>query len=288
MKLFRKTACFSSGVLATLCLCASVSNAQAGSRGSTSAPVSNTLTTVDGNQANTEITEKYLRQELGDPKEEAAYQAFHKVGADQPDKKIKLGEAFLAKYPKDRYSQAVYEELAQTYYAKKDLTSFYVYSDKGIAAFPDDVHLLALTSWVIPRAFDHNDPDADKRLDKAETYAKHAIEVVSTMPKPDTATDQQFADYKKGELAVAHSGLGLIYFRREQYDTSAKELQEATAAEAKPDPTDFFVLGADLENEGRFKEAVDAFNNCAQLGGSMQDNCKQQATNAVKLVGNTK
>lgn len=271
--------------LAVLCLWPAISNAQ---RGATGSSMDNPLTRTDSIRANEKMDEAYLRQTLGDPKEEAAYQAFHKLSDDQPDRKIKLGDAFLAKYPSDRYSQAVYDELAQTYYAKKDLTSFYFYSDKGISIFPDDVHLLALTGWVIPRAFDRNDPEADKRLDKAETYEKHAIDVMAKMAKPEVLTDQQFAEFKTGELAVAHSGLGLVYFRREQYETSAKELQEATAAEAKPDPTDFFVLGADFENVARFKDAVDAFNHCAQLGGAMQDNCKQQAANAAKLAADAK
>lgn len=254
----------------------------------TGPPINGTLGTMNQEQGNREVTEEYLRENLGDPKEAAAYEAFHKLGEDQLDKKIKLGDAFVAKYPTDRYAQAVYDELAQAYYAKKDLTSFYFYSDKGIALFPDDAHLLALTGWVIPRAFDPRDPDADKRLERAENYEKRAIDALDKMEKPKVLNDQQFADFKTGELAVAHSGLGFIYFRREQYETSAKELQQATANEAKPDPTDFFILGADLENEGRFKDAADAFNRCVQLGGTMQDQCKQQAQNSMKQVSGAK
>jgi len=108
------------------------------------------------------------------------------------------------------------------------------------------------------------------------------------MPKPEVFTDQQFAQFKAGEKAVALSGLGLIYFRREQYDTSAQDLQEATADEAKPDPTDLFILGADLENTGKWKEASDAFTRCAQAAGTMQAQCKQQAANAAGHAGDPK
>jgi hypothetical protein len=94
------------------------------------------MTENDGRQANVEMTEAYLRQNLGDPKEIAAYQAFHKVTEQDADKKIKLGNSFLAKYPSDHYSEAVYEELTQTYYDKKDLASFYTYSDKGLSLLP--------------------------------------------------------------------------------------------------------------------------------------------------------
>ena len=259
----------------------------AAAQGSTSSPQSNPLTQMDGRQANNEITDAYLRQFQGDPKEEAAYQAFHKANEDS-EKKIKLGNAFLAKYPSDRYSEAVYEELTQTYYDHRDLADFYAYSDKGLALFPDDVHLLALHGWVIPRAFTADEPDADKKLDKAEADERHALDVLSKMEKPATLTDEQFTEFKTGETAVAHSGLGLVYFRREHYGESAKELQTAIPGEAKPDATDLFILGADFVNMRQFKEAVDAFNRCAQIPGSMQDRCKQYASAALKQAGEAK
>lgn len=223
---------------------------------------------------------------MGDPKEDAAYQAFRK--ANEPAKKIKLGNAFLAKYPGDRYSEAVYEELTQSYYDSKDLADFYTYSDKGLALFPDDVHLLALSGWVIPRAFTPSDPEGDKKLDRAETQSKHALDVLGSMGKPPAFTDQQFAQFKTGEAAVAHSGLGLDYFRREKYDESSKELQLAIPGEASPDQTDLFVLGADFENLGRYKEAADAFSRCAQIAGNMQDQCKQLASAALKQASDAK
>jgi tetratricopeptide (TPR) repeat protein len=251
-------------------------------------PLNNTLKTMDDQQGMRSTSEEYRRQELGDPKEEAAYQAFHKTSEQDADKKIHLGITFLTKYPSDRYTESVYEELSQTYYDRKDLPSFYNYSEKGISLFPDDVHLLALSGWVIPRAFDPHEPDADKRLDKAEIYEKHALEVMDTMPKPAGYTDEQFSQFKTGELAVAHSGLGLVYFRREQYDASAKELETATQNETTPDPTDYFILGADLENLSKYKEAADAFNRCAQIPGAVQDNCKKYASDATQRAANAK
>jgi hypothetical protein len=246
---------------------------------SPAAPANNSMTQMDGRQVNQQIDEQYLREQLGDPKETAAYQAFHKASEDG-DKKIHLGVAFLAKYPSDRYTEAVYDELSQTYYDHKDLPSFYLYSDKGIALFPDDVYLLALSGWAIPRAFDAKQADADKQLDKAEVYEKHAMELLDKMIKPSMFSDDQFAQYKTQELSVVHSGLGFVYFRREKYDDSEKELEIATKDKAQADPNDLFVLGADLHNLGRYKEAADAFNRCAKLSSPMQDNCKKYAADA--------
>ena len=273
--------CFTVGLAAAGLFLAGAVRAQGGRTAATGSAMDNQLTRTDSARASEQIETAYLQQNLGDPKEEAAYRSFHDTN-ENLDKKIRLGNAFLAKYPADRYSEAVYEELSQTYYNKKDLANFYSYSDKGLSLFPDDVHMLALSGWVIPRAFTPDEPDADKKLEKAELQEKHALEVIGKMDKPASFTDEQFAQFKTGESSVAHSGLGLVYFRREKYDESAKELQMALPGEANPDQTDFLVLGADLEDLGRFKEAADAFNRCAQIRGGMQDRCKQYAADATK------
>jgi len=254
----------------------------------TNLPSTNTLSRMDADQANLDFNEKYLQQNLGDPKEEAAYQAFHKVAIHDADKKIKLGLAFINKYPSDRYTQTVYDEVAQTYYAEQDLNDFYAWSDKGLSRFPDDLTLLALTGWVIPRAYKPDDPDGDKKLDKAETDEKHAMQVIGGLQKPSAMSDQMFSQYKAGEAAVAHNALGLIYFRREQYEDSAKEMQQSIAGVANPDPTDLLVLGADFQHSSRFKEAADAFNRCAQMPGNFQSTCKQQADNSLKMAAEAK
>jgi hypothetical protein len=263
------------GIMAASLFLPAASRAQ----GRTTTPSTNPLTQMDGVEQNRKLQEKDLRDNLGDPQQEEAYKAFH--GAQDLDKKIKLGQAFINKYPSNWHARAVYDELAQACYSKQDLANFHMYADKGIALFPDDVTLLAMSGWVIPRAYQPDDPDAEKKLDKAENYAKHAIEVLATLQKPATMPDQQFQLYKTEESAIAHSALGLIYFRREQFQESAKEILEATQVAATPDPTDFFVLGADFQNLNRFKEAADAFNRCAQIGGALQQSCKESADRAT-------
>jgi len=219
-----------------------------------------------------------------DPKEEAAYKAFYESSASEPDARIKLGEDFLQKYPASRYAESVDAGLTHSYFAKQDWKNFYASADKALALNPDDPGVLVILGWVIPHSMKSDDPNALSNLDKAEKYEKHAIEILGTMPKPDGMTDEQFAQHKAAFLAQAHSGLGLVYFRRQQFDDSVKELQQATQASAPPDPTDLFVLGIDLQNLNRFADAADAFNRCAQISGGLQDRCKQSADAAKKQV----
>jgi len=216
------------------------------------------------------------------PKEEADYKALMALSANDKtavDKKIQLCQQFLQSYPGSRYEESVDNQLVNAYYTKQDWKDFYDVADKAIAKDPDDVDVLAVVGWVIPHLYSRDDPDADKKLDKAESYEKHAIEVLPTLQKPDNLTDDEFAQAKAAKLSEAHSGLGLIYFRMQDFDNSVKELQLATA-DNSTDPTDFYALGVGLQQLKRNSEAADAFTKCAQIPGGLQDRCKQSAEQA--------
>lgn len=223
-----------------------------------------------------------------DPKEEAAYKAFFDTSAQDADKKIQLGQDFAQTYPSSRYIESVYAGLSLAYYTKQDWKNLYLTSDKALAINPDDTDVLIMVGWVIPHVIDSGTPDADKQLDKAEDYEKRAIKDIPTLPKPDGMTDEQFATAKAEKNAEAHSGLGLVYFRRQDFDDAAKELQQATQDNPNPDATDFYALGASLQNSGHYAEAADAFTRCSQIMGSLQDACKQHADKAKQLAAQKK
>jgi tetratricopeptide (TPR) repeat protein len=245
-------------------------------------PPINPLTQMDANQSVHEIEEK----SLGDPRAVQLYNKFHK--ASDVDKKIRLGNQFLNKYPNDGHAEMVYEELAQAYFTKHDMADFYSTADQGIARFPNEPTLLAVTGTTMARSYNHDDPDADKKLDKAEEYEKHAIELLKDFKRPTTMTEEQSEAYEKQVSSTAHSGLGLIYFRQGQFEDSVKELQQATQDASAPDPTDLLVLGGDYQNLSQFKEAADAFNRCAQIPGPLQAGCKQYADQSAKQAAPAK
>jgi tetratricopeptide (TPR) repeat protein len=220
----------------------------------------------------------------GDPAEEAAYKQFYLSSPQDLDKRIRLGEAFVQKYPLSRYAESVYAALTRAYSAKQDWKNFYARADKALALNPDDAAVLVIVGWMIPHEYNPESADAAKNLDEAERYEKHAMEIIPKMPKPANITDDQFAQSKSALLAEAHSGLGLVYFRRQDSEDSVKEFQQAMQLAASPDPTDLFVLGLELQSLNRFADAADAFNRCGQVPGPLQDRCKQSADAAKKQV----
>jgi tetratricopeptide (TPR) repeat protein len=223
-----------------------------------------------------------------DPKEQAAYDAFYRVNSENLDKKIQLGNAFLAKYPTSIFDEAVDAGLVNAYYEKQDWNDFYSTADKALALKPDDVDVLATVGWVIPHIYNPHDDNADQQLIKAETCEKRAIQVLAAVPKPAGFTDAQFAASKAQKAIQAHSALGLVYFRREDYANSASELQLSIQNNSSPDQTDLYVFGIDLQNLGKFSEAEEAFGRCAQAIGNLSDRCKERADEARKQAAQPK
>jgi len=223
-----------------------------------------------------------------DPREQAAYDAFYRVNSGLADKKIQLGNAFLEKYPKSIFAEAVDAGLVNAYYEKQDWKAFYSTADKALALKSDDVDVLTTVGWVIPHFFNPRDDNADEQLSKAEEYEKRALQTLGAMPKPSGLTDAQFAASKAEKTIQAHSALGLVYFRRDDFAGSAAELQQSMQNKPSPDPTDLYVLGIDLQNLAKFSDAAEAFGRCAQVSGNLQDRCKQSADEAKKQIAQPK
>jgi tetratricopeptide (TPR) repeat protein len=210
-----------------------------------------------------------------DPAEENAYKDFAQLKPDDFDQQIKLGEEFVKQYPQSRYREIVYDRLTTAYYSKQQLDKMYDAGEKALALNPNDIQVLVLVGWVLPHNYDPNDPNADRRLAKAEAYEKHALEILPNLQKPASLTDEQFNAAKAQDTSMAHSGLGLTYFRQQKPQDSLNELQQATSG-ARPDPVDLFIMGIDLEALKRYSDAAQTFDKCAQMPGAMQDRCKQQ------------
>jgi tetratricopeptide (TPR) repeat protein len=217
--------------------------------------------------------------------EDAAYKAFDIMPMTDSAKKIQAGEAFVQKYPQSRYLPPVYSLLVKLYLAENQVQKMQEAGEKDVALAPNDVQTLAILGQTIPRAWNASMPNAAAQLDKAEKFSKSAIELTPTLPKPDNLTDEKFTLAKNQTLAMAHSGLGLVYFRRGKYDQAIPEFEEATKVDPSPeaDPVNFYVLGIANEKTSHFDAAVAAFNKCAAVPGSLQPTCKSNAEEAKKL-----
>jgi tetratricopeptide (TPR) repeat protein len=217
--------------------------------------------------------------------EDAAFKAFDAIPITDGAKKTQAGEAFVQKYPQSRYLAVVYSNLVKLYLADNQIQKMQEAGEKDVALAPNDVQTMAILGQTLPRAWNSNMPNAAQQLDKAEKFSKSAIELTPTIAKPEGMTDAQFTLAKNQTLAMAHGGLGLVYFRRGKFDDAIPEFEASAKVDPNPeaDPVTFYVLGISNQKTSHFDAAVAAFNKCASIPGSLQPTCKSGAEEAKKL-----
>jgi tetratricopeptide (TPR) repeat protein len=216
--------------------------------------------------------------------EDAAFKAFQVVPLNEPEKKVQTGEAFTQKYPQSRYLSPVYSGLVVSYAQLGQEDKLEAIGDKEAELNPQDVMSLAIMASSMPRALNQNTVEPKKKLEKAEQYAKKAIETTPTISKPENMTDENFAKAKDQTLAMAHGGLGTVQFRRGNYAEAVKELDLAVKLDPAPDPVNYYLLGLSNERASHFDDAAAAFTKCAAMPSSLQATCKSGVDEAKKLA----
>ena len=215
--------------------------------------------------------------------ENAALKAIADLPPTERAKKIELGEAFIAKYPNSRFLPGVYSTLTVAYLQDGKVPKMVETGEKAIALNPNDVQTLALLGQTIPRSMNASSPEPDKQLAKAEQYSRKAIDLTPTLPKPENIDDAAFSNAKNQTLAMAHSGLGLVYVRRGKFSDAIPELNQSVTNDPTADPVNYYLLGIANQKSSHFDEATAAYNKCAAMPGSMQQTCQKGAEESKKL-----
>jgi tetratricopeptide (TPR) repeat protein len=210
-------------------------------------------------------------------REEEAYRSFQAVSPEDPKKKVDLGEAFLKKYPASQYRSRVYTRLVAAYLETNQVQKMEETGDKELTLNPNDVQVLAMLGQTIPRTVVANTPEPEKRLDKAQQYSTRAIEGTLAIKKPEGFSDDEFERAKNQTLAIAHSGLGLVYFHRGKLAEAITELELSVRLDPRADPVNYYVLGVAQHNSMHYREAAAAFRKCAEFQGNLQATCKDSA-----------
>ena len=216
--------------------------------------------------------------------EEAAMKGFRDAPASDLAKKDQMGEDFVQKYPQSRYRAEVYNWLVKGYLSTNQVDKMEVAGDKELELVPNDAQTLAIVGSTLPRAMNASTPDPQKRLAKAEQYCKKALELLPTLVKPESLTDEAFQKAKDQTAAMAYSGLGLVQFRRGKYAEAIPNFEQSAKLDPMPDPVNYYLLGVSNEKASHFDDAVSAFSKCAEMPGGMQVNCKNGAEEAKKLA----
>lgn len=214
--------------------------------------------------------------------EEDAYKAFFNHPREDAQKQVQLGEEFVAKFPESRYLESVYSRMVGAYLSLGDVDKLFVVGEKALQLNPDNVDVLAVVAYAVPRRLNPQEIGGPAKLQKVEQYSRHAIGLLDGMAKPEGMLDEEFARAKNDKLAMAHSGLAMVNYFRQDFAGMASELEQATTLATSPDPSDFYLLGVSYVQVRRFADAATAFGKCSEVPWDFQDRCKQSKEQSEK------
>jgi tetratricopeptide (TPR) repeat protein len=215
--------------------------------------------------------------------EEDAFQAFASLQNPDTQQIIVQGQEFLSKYAISPYRPLVYGKLEVAYLNTNQLDKLVSTGQLALNEYPDNLDVLAMMASILPR-LNPEDLDASQRLDLAERYARRALRLGSSLNRPAGLSEEQFTRARNEKLAMAHTGLGIVYYRRGDTASSVSELDQATKLDPTPEPIDFYLLGDGEMKLKKYSEAADAFDRCARAQWSIQwqERCKQGEAAARK------
>jgi len=233
----------------------------------------------------TQDKDKGEKKEKINKAEEAAYKNVLAAQGADPAMEIQVGEDFITKFPTSKYVGGVYGMLTTAYFSTGNTDKMFAAGVKALELNPDNVDVLALLSMAIPRRAKPTMPDYAQQMKNAETYAHRTIELVPTLAKPATTTDDAtFEKAKNDKLALAHSGLGLIDLNvKKNYEDARTELTQAVQLASSPDPVDYYLLGSADAQASYMNGAIAAYEKCAQSGPLMAQ-CKAREEAVKKDV----
>ena len=167
------------------------------------------------------------------------YDAFNAMASEKDaNKKIALAEAFLQKYSNSDFKDLVYVAEMQTYHQLNQPDKAVEAGQKALEVNPDNLDALSFLSFVFPFVYKADDPGAAAKLSRAESDAKHGLELLQKLQKPAGVSDENFNQTVKGLRAVFNGCVGFVALQRKDYPAAITSLKAAS----EDNPSDWYVF----------------------------------------------
>jgi tetratricopeptide (TPR) repeat protein len=167
------------------------------------------------------------------------YDAYTAMGNEKdPNKKISLAEAFLQKYSNSDFKSGAYLVEMQAYFQLGKSDQAIDAAKKALQGDPDNLDALGFLSYVFPFTFKVDDPNATANLSRAESDAKHGLELLQKIQKPANVSDEQFTQFVKPKRAVFNGTVGFVALQRKDYATAITSYKAAS----EDNPSDWYVF----------------------------------------------
>jgi len=178
----------------------------------------------------------------------------------EPATRVAMLERFVAAFPDSPYTVNAQALAATTYQLAQNYPKMLDAAAKVLARDANNLSMLLLLSDYFS--------EKGEQLDKAEGYAKKALDLLPAAHKPEGVTDEQWQKQISIQKGLALSALGQVHINR-QRDAQAVEAFRTAAPLLKSDPFTYarnqYRLGFALLNLKRVPEARTALSEAASM-----------------------
>jgi tetratricopeptide (TPR) repeat protein len=217
-------------------------------------------------------------------KETSAIKSFRGTAETDAEKKAKMADDFLQKYPESRYRGEVVSWQATDLMYKGQVDKLQAMGEKELTMVPISGEALAVIGSNLARMVNASTPDVQSHVDHAEKYCQKALELLTAEKRPTDIKEEDFTRSKNQSLAVAYSGLGVVAFRDGSYPKAIQNMDQASKLEQTPDAVNYYILGKANEAASHRDAALAAYSKCAEMAGAVQEACKS-AVSDLKAHG---
>jgi tetratricopeptide (TPR) repeat protein len=188
--------------------------------------------------------------------------------ATDADGRIKAAQKVLMEFKKTEFKEWLLYMIVVSAGEKKDYVEMEVYGDRLLEANPEHGLVLVDLGYLIAGQARVDDLNKSERLAKAEGFAKRALRVIPTMPKPNPqVTDELWLSERKTMMAQVHETLGIVAYMRDDYAGAEESFRKSIAAASQLRGTAYVRLGQALLDQGKLAEAEEASDKAMQDGG---------------------
>jgi tetratricopeptide (TPR) repeat protein len=177
-----------------------------------------------------------------------------------PGKRAGLLVRFTQAFPDSIYALQAIGVAATSFQQAQNTPKMLEIANGLLANDPNNLGMLLLLS-------DYYCDKADQ-VDKAESFARKAIKVLDTAPKPEGTTDEQWAQQKGLQKGLALSSLGQVQIEKKD-NAQAVENLKAAASLLKPDDGSYarnqYRMGFAFLNLKKNAEAKEALTQAASV-----------------------
>jgi tetratricopeptide (TPR) repeat protein len=185
-----------------------------------------------------------------------------------PDRRLGMVAEFERRFPNSQLMSYVYTQAAKAYQQKGDLNNLLAYGERSLKLDPDNIFSLLMVAITLPqpRMLQGSAAEITQRLSLAETDANRALKLINGLPTQANETDEQLKKRMAALASDAHTALAMVYMQRDESQKAVEEFKMAISLTEKPNGQLYFRLGEVYANEGKKKEAIEAFTKASELG----------------------